>query len=1106
MGGGVQPRSATRNRAGIRSPAALVVASAATGLVAFAGALVDAAPRTDATLRTDAAPRPVAVSQTGTAAATTTTGLPFARVGSEYGPPPGVITALYQDRDGFIWIGSRDGLYLYDGHAFTQFRHDAADATSLADDAIRVIYEDRDDRILVGTNTGGLEILDRATWTFRHHRHDSKDPSSISHDSVYDIVQGRDGVLWVGTQHGLNRLAPGADRFTHVPDQQGALDGISHPYVIALHIDGKDRLWVATVGGGVDCKEPGATGFKVYRSRDDDPGSLSSDNVFGMTENPPGLMWFATSAGVDVLETSDGSIRRVWQSNGLEPTTLAAAGGDRVWVGTFGDGLHLFSGPSGGARVWRREPARRDSLADNRISSLLFDRVGGLWIGTWGGGLQRVSPSAMALAERAIAPILPDEFEDRAVTALCADHADGLWVGTRGGHLLRRAPGDGGPRVFLRPSASGTRIVNRIAEDKAGWIWVAGSDGLHRIDPGTGDERLFRHDPADAGGLGPGYVTAVLPDRSGRLWVGTGEGGLQLVDGDGRVMSRIMHDPANPASLTDNYVTAILEDRQGTLWVGTRSGGLNAVDPATLVATRYPADPHASRSPSHDCITSLLEDHRGRLWIGTAGGGLNRFEREPDGSPRFVRVTERDGLVDNDVMGLAEDDDGSLWVSTRRGLSRYDPDHEAFSGLSVPDGLPAGEFEPGSATRSGDLLVFGSVNGPAVRPAGTPFPAPATSPLVVTSLSTRSGSYPGTRPAWELDAMSIPYGEWVSIELALLEYGADARHRYEYNLGGEWIDLGSRRAITITDLSPGEHLFAARARNSQGVWSIVQTPLRIAVRPPFWMTNWFRAVSAALVLGAVVVAHRLRLRTVTRRLDEREALHAQREEARLALARAYERLRRLTRRLEAAKEDERKTIARELHDEVGPSLTAVIINLHLLGRELDAETRAKKIADAIDIVDGLVRRVSDLSLDLRPPLLDELGLMPALTGYLEAQAERTGLRIEVDAGPGLDSLPVEVAITAFRVAQEAVTNAIRHAGARTIAVYLARRDGRLVIEVTDDGRGFDVRAIMEGSSAKALGLLGMQERVGGLGGEMTIESIPDEGVTVRASLPLEVEA
>ena len=1088
-----------RNRAGVRSPAALVVAAAALGAVALAGVRTGAAPR--------AAPAVAGTGETAPAdAALDATGsLPFARVGSEYGPPPGVITALYQDRDGFVWIGSRDGLEMYDGHAFREFKHDATDPASLADDAIRVIFEDRDDRILIGTNTGGLEVLDRATWTFRHHRHDSKDPASLSHDSVYDIVQDRDGALWIGTQHGLNRLVPGSDRFERVPDEPGALDAISHPYVVALHIDAKGRLWVATLGGGVDCREPGATGFKVYRNRAGDPGSLGSDNVFGMTEDAAGRIWLTTEAGVDRLDPADGVISHVWRAEGQVPTVLAAAGGDRVWAGTFGDGLLLFGAPSGEARVWRRDPRRRDALADDRIASLLIDRDGGLWIGTWGGGLQRVSPSALALADRPIAEILPDDFGDRAVTALLADAEGGLWVGTRGGHLLRRTPSSPVPRVYLGPSPDGAPIINRIAEDKEGRIWVSASDGLRRIEPESGAMRRFQHDPAVPDSLGPGYVTALLPDRTG-LWVGTGEGGLQRVDGEGRVVSRLTHDPANPASLTDNYVTALLEDRRGTLWVGTRSGGLNAVDPATLAAIRYPADPRSDRFPSHDCITSLLEDRRGRLFVGTAGGGLNRLERGTDGSPRFVRVTEREGLIDNDVMGMLEDDDGSLWIATRHGVSRYDPGRGTFAGLTVADGLPAGEFEPGSAARVADLLVFGSVNGPLVRPAGTPFPAPSTSPLVVDSLSTRAGPYRGPHPAWELDAMSIPYGEWVSIELALLEFGADARHRYEYRMGGEWIDLGGRRVITITDLRPGAHLLEARARNSQGVWSAVRAPLRITVRPPWWMTRWFRAASAALVLGAVVSAHRLRLRMVTRAHAEREALHAQREEARMALARAYERLRRLTRRLEEAKEDERKVIARELHDEVGPSLTAVIINLHLLGRELDPGTRARKIADAIDIVDGLVLRVRDLSLDLRPPLLDELGLVPALTGYLEAQAERTGLRIEIDAGPGLEGLPAEVAITAFRVAQEAVTNAIRHAGAGAIQVYLARRDGRLEVEVSDDGRGFDVRAIMEGSSAKAIGLLGMQERVGGLGGEMTIESAPGEGVTVRARLPIEVES
>jgi signal transduction histidine kinase len=233
-------------------------------------------------------------------------------------------------------------------------------------------------------------------------------------------------------------------------------------------------------------------------------------------------------------------------------------------------------------------------------------------------------------------------------------------------------------------------------------------------------------------------------------------------------------------------------------------------------------------------------------------------------------------------------------------------------------------------------------------------------------------------------------------------------------------------------------------------------------------------------------------------------LHREREHAQAALSSAYARLRRLTRRLEAAKEDERKRIARELHDDMGPALTAVIINLQLLSKRAD-DGALDRIHDTIELVDRLVQQIRDLSLDLRPPLLDELGLLPALKGYLEAQSERTGIDIEVNGS--IEGLPAETEIAAFRVIQEAVTNAIRHAEASRIEVTVERRDGDLELTITDDGRGFDVRDTMESaSSGKALGLFGMQERVGILDGEVEIDSALGRSTTVRIRMPVEVPA
>jgi signal transduction histidine kinase len=268
------------------------------------------------------------------------------------------------------------------------------------------------------------------------------------------------------------------------------------------------------------------------------------------------------------------------------------------------------------------------------------------------------------------------------------------------------------------------------------------------------------------------------------------------------------------------------------------------------------------------------------------------------------------------------------------------------------------------------------------------------------------------------------------------------------------------------------------------------------------MTAWFRLTALAAVVLAALAGHGVRTRALERRNRELIELQEQREKVQAALQSAYERLRLLTRRLEAAREDERRRIARELHDDLGPALTAVAINLQLMARGAAGGRSADRLAESTDLVDRMTQRVRDLSLGLRPPLLDEMGLVPALKGCLETEAERTGLAIEVRGDPVIDGLPQETEISALRVVQEAVTNVVRHAGARRVIVEVTRRPHRLEIVVQDDGRGFDVRATLEGAaSGKALGLLGMQERVEILGGAFGIDSAPGRGTRVRAALP-----
>lgn len=1046
--------------------------------------------------------------------------LHFARVGIEGGPPPEVVTALYQDRTGFVWIGSRDGLFRYDGADFLEFKHVPGDPGSISDNIIRVLFEDRRGLLWIGTNSGGLDRLDRARRAFTHYRHDSADPASLSHDSVYAVAEDPAGALWVATQHGLNRFAADSracQRFLADPADPGSLGG---DYVTALLVDHAGRLWAGTNGGGLSVREPGSEAFHTYRHDPADPASLPSDHVFALLEPAAGEIWIGTQEGLARWNEAGQRFDRYRHDAGdaagagnagdaaaaTEPlvTALAHDPAGQVWIGTWGAGLHALEPETRRFHVSRHDPLHPDGLGSDRIVSVLADRAGGLWVGTWGNGLQRLAPSARLLAERVDRARSPGD--DGNVGALLADRDGALWIGTLSGRLVRRAADGSAERLFPEATGGTSIQILSLLQDRRGRIWVGSSVALRCLDPATGRSQAFKHDAADPGSLGPGYVRTLFEDRQGRLWVGTGEGGLQRLGDDGRVAARYVHDPTDPRTLSDDYVVAIAEDRRGTLWVGTRSGGLNALDPGTGVVARFLPEARDPRSLGHHSVTDLLEDGAGRVWVGTGGGGLHRIDLDVAGTVSFQRFTEADGLVNDDIVALLPDDDGSLWVSTRRGLSRLDPDAGRVANYRVSDGLPTGEFEVGAAARVGDTLFFGGARGLVALPAGTPFAVAHPAPTLLSSIHTAAGEIHGNVPVWEMDGLEIPYGEWLRLEFMVLDFGPGDRHRYSYRLGAAdapWIELGPQRGVTFTDLKPGVQRFTARGRSDDGQWTEAATPLVIRVIPPFWMTLWFRLASLGALAALALGAHRFRTAALERRNRELVALQRQRESVQAALSRAYDRLRLLTRRLEAAREDERRNIARELHDELGPALTAVAINLQLLTQGADAPRHARRLADSTELVDRMAQQIRDLSLGLRPPLLDEMGLVAALKGYLETEAERTGLVIDVRGDAVVEGLPPDIEISAFRLIQEAVTNVLRHARARRVIVSVERGEDRLDLVVQDDGAGFDAAAALdEAATGKALGLLGMQERVQILGGTFELRSTPGEGTRVSASLPL----
>lgn len=1039
------------------------------------------------------------------------------RVGPGAGLNAEMITAIFRDRTGFQWIGTRQGLYLFDGTSYRRFEHRPDEPESLPDNSIRTIFEDPQGRLWLGTNTRGLALLDRARWTFRSWRHDPNDERSLSHDSVNAIASAGDGTLWIATQRGLNRFDPASGRAARFLQNDGEKvpgpDAPAGSYTYALHVTPSGDLWVGTIGAGLSIRDA-RTGRFTHRP--------TAPAIFAILGAADGTTWLGTDRGLCRADAAGETVGSCLDpdserdKNRLLVTSLAQVPDGPLWVGTLG-GLFALDEGTRPLREFDLSAGLSPGNRASRIITMFADGPSALWIGTWENGLQRLRtlpPEFEALIqERAASSSATD------VTAIVEDERGRTWLASSGGGLFLRAPGQRTFRPFepLQRRIDGLGIsMQRLAVDRDGRLWIGCPDRLMRVDPETGRFETFIHDPAAPGSLGPGYVSALAVDAQGVLWVGTGEGGLQRMREDGRTFDHFVTDPKDPASIPDNYVNTIREDRRGRLLIGTRSGGLGVFDRATGRFRRFGPVPTDPTSLSHHNVTAIVEDADGALWIGTGGGGVNRMLEAANGSVSFTRITAADGLADDNVMSIAPDDHDNLWIGTRDGLSRFDVARKGFRNYRAANGLPAAEFNQSSVWRGRTHFYFGTIKGGLAIARGSTFPAIAPSPIVITSVRTLTGALGTDRPAWGLERVSVRYGEALMVDFTVLDAGDPSRHRYAYRLGPsetEWSDLGPSHSVTFSKLDPGPHEFVARGRDDAGMWN--ETPhLVIEVIPPLWMTGWFRALGLLVIAAVVFTGHRVRVIGLERRNQELVLLQQQREAA-LAESRtkeeqlrvAYGNLRALTRRLELAKEDERKRIARELHDEMGQALTAAKITLDLVERTSGKATADPTMGETAALLQRIIDRVRDLSLDLRPPLLDERGLVAALRSFLESQSRRTGLTIEYDAAPDLPRYAPEIETAAFRVVQESVTNALRHAAAGWIWVGVTGHGTRLDIKVRDDGRGFDVDQVLAHAAAgRHLGLLGMRERVESLRGTLVWRSAPGQGTEVCATLPAEIEA
>jgi len=758
--------------------------------------------------------------------------------------PSDNIYALLTDGEGRLWVGTGGGLARLrdDGHSFDVFSHDPSDSSTLSHDRVWVLFEDSSGRIWIGTDGGAVNRYDDTTGGFIRYPHDPTDPNSLPHDNIRSISEDREGHLWIATDGGgVARLDPRTGAVRTFRHDDSVADSLSEDRTRTVLVDTDNRVWIGTYGAGLNLYHPESESFEHFRHDPEDSRSLASDRIQLVFEDRSSRLWIGTEDGVHLW---DSALRSFWRYQ-HEPTNPFSLGENRVlsmtqdeggvlWLGTY-VGINKWNAVVGSFSHYNKGADEHPGLRHDVVTSFAETASGDIWVGTFGGGL--------SLLDRRVAELTPyrprienDGLTDDRVMSLLVDSRDTLWVGTMTG-------------------------------------------GLHRMGAGEDRFRNYRHDPADAQSLGDNGVTVIHEDSQARVWIGTYRGGLHRYDPDSDRFERFEPDLTKPGSVSSERIVAILEDSTGALWVGTDGGGLNRLERESNTFTTFRHDPLQPSSLSADVAWALYEDRVGDLWIGTQGGGLNRWTLadRTAGRPEFQRFGRNDGLPSAVVYGVAGDRNGSIWVSTNRGLARLDVASRAIDRFHVNAGMQAEDFTFAAVLRATDgALFFGGINGFNMFHPSQIRKNEHVPPLVLTAFEILN--QPAALPTGP-QPIALTYEDVVvAFEFAALDFTNPEQNRYQSKLEGfddQWVDLGNRRRATYTNLAPGDYEFRVRASNNDDVWNEEGLSLTIGVSPAPWRTTWAYAIYAiafAGLIGAYLSAQKdsMRLESATELLRTRE--------------------------------------------------------------------------------------------------------------------------------------------------------------------------------------------------------------------------------------------
>ncbi|MDJ0839933.1 MAG: ATP-binding protein [Acidobacteriota bacterium] len=1008
------------------------------------------------------------------------------------------VFSIIQDRMGFMWFATRDGLNRWDGYEMRVFRHDREKPDSLANSYIYTIYEDDEGVLWVGTR-GGLHRYNHKTQGFDRFQHDPEDPETLTQNTVFSIRGNGDGKLWVGTIDGLNLFDPKtgkAARFEHDPDDDTSLSSAA---IMDLLLDPKGRLWIATesanrldtnLANKVTRYDNGETvwTYAFYRDRQGRLWAGCQTGLYRMTEG----------SGKDFTLEEDvfGVVNRI----GRGPD-------NKLWLGTRNKGLFLFDPDNGSYKQWQDDPSSTTNLGNNCVNAVFQQDNGALWVGTYGSGVRHLQPVPFGH--------IPSRAPTDAITSMVRDEARNLWFGKAGG-LERLEDGAGKPVLIERDGVEKPyeRWVKCLLVDSKNRLWVGTeTNGVDVLDIATNRWSTYRHDPNRMDSLANDGVFGFFEDAAGTVWVGTRSGLNTVAPDKPDSLGLYQHSAQDPDSLSHNDISFLggtPGDSYKPLWIGTWEGGLNRMDwdqPGRFTAYRHqPGDPN---SLSNDTIFCVTEDSRGRIWVGTSQG-LNLLDPFSGQARRFLA---RDGLSSNVIYKIMEDGQGLLWLSTPNGLSRFNPQDKSIRNFDRNDGLMVEDFRENSGISDpSGVMLLGGQGGVVAFDPNDVVPDPRKPGIVITHLALNNKNVlpdPESRFPEAIETLDELQLHWrhrvFELRFASLAFAAPVKNRYRHKLEGfdpDWIETDAfNRLATYTNLDSGTYTFRLTGTNKDGTQS-QEMQLKIHVPPPPWKSPWAISLYVLGLVGSVGWYLRMQKNKLAyeRKINER------------------------LRQVDALKDEFLAGTSHELrtplHGIIGIAdslLDGIAGDLPNIAREnlLMIASSGRRLSNLVnDLLDFSKLRNHTLKLVRSSVKIRELVDMVLVLN--EPAAREKGLHLVNAVPEGLPPVPLDED-RMHQIMHNLVGNAVKFTDKGSVAVAAEIVEDRVVVLVSDTGIGIseaDQERIfltfeqLDGSATRSrggtgLGLALCKQLVELHGGTISVTSEEGKGSIFQLNFPLE---